>query len=242
MRTRQVLIGPVCALLVAGLAPIGPAQAQGWGALPNGDLAYTADYSTTGSFFCSGQYLLPGSCTNVANGITITNGAASATFLFMGTSGTMVASTNGSALIPMIIGRIETSFAGSGAFAFPSVQSPANPLATLSVGISLAGGGSATWRSGFINETGLAEIPRNCCSGVGINERIGIPQTPLRPGGSGLVIHDFTTPVLSSTGGGVQQLSALPSVVPEPSTWALLGTGLLTLGAIAARRRKRADA
>jgi hypothetical protein len=35
----------------------------------------------------------------------------------------------------------------------------------------------------------------------------------------------------------------LPSVViPEPSTYALLGTGLLTLGGIAARRRKRAEA
>jgi hypothetical protein len=32
------------------------------------------------------------------------------------------------------------------------------------------------------------------------------------------------------------------STVPEPSTWALLGTGLLTLGGITARRRKRADA
>jgi hypothetical protein len=32
------------------------------------------------------------------------------------------------------------------------------------------------------------------------------------------------------------------AVVPEPSTHALLGTGLLTLGSIAVRRRKRADA
>jgi hypothetical protein len=31
------------------------------------------------------------------------------------------------------------------------------------------------------------------------------------------------------------------STVPEPSTWALLGTGLLTVGGIAARRRKRVD-
>jgi hypothetical protein len=31
------------------------------------------------------------------------------------------------------------------------------------------------------------------------------------------------------------------AVVPEPSTWSLLGTGLLTLGGIAARRRQRAE-
>ena len=29
-----------------------------------------------------------------------------------------------------------------------------------------------------------------------------------------------------------------PAVVPEPSTWALLGTGLLSIGGMAARRRR----
>jgi hypothetical protein len=142
----------------------------------------------------------------------------------------------------MSIGRIETSFAGSGPFTFPFTQSPGNPLAYLSVGISLAGTGGGRWSSGFINEFGLAEIPRNCCAGFAGYVAVGIVQTPRRPGGSLLSIHDFTTPVLSSTSSAVQELSALPSVVPEPSTYVLLGTGLITLGSIAARRRKRAEA
>ena len=37
-------------------------------------------------------------------------------------------------------------------------------------------------------------------------------------------------------------IESVPTVTPEPSTWALLGTGLLSLGTLAARRRKRAGA
>ena len=32
--------------------------------------------------------------------------------------------------------------------------------------------------------------------------------------------------------------TGMPTVVPEPSTWAMLATGLLGLGVVAARRRK----
>ena len=205
-------------------------------------MAYSAGYSTSGSFLCSGQYVLPGSCASVADGITITNGSASATFRFFGASGTLVASTNPSALTPIGIGRIETSFAGSGPFTFPFTQSPnGNPIARLSVTVSVAGSGARIWNSGFLNPSGLIEIPRNCCEGASDDLLYGIEQTPRRPGGSALVIRQFTRPVLSSTSGAVQQLSAVPSVIPEPSTYALLGTGLLSLGGIAALRRKRAE-
>ena len=39
--------------------------------------------------------------------------------------------------------------------------------------------------------------------------------------------------------GSVQTVLLQVTAVPEPGTWALLGTGLLALGGVAARRRRR---
>jgi hypothetical protein len=42
--------------------------------------------------------------------------------------------------------------------------------------------------------------------------------------------------------GGTQGIALTATTVPEPGTWALLGTGLLAVAGVAAGRRRRSDA
>jgi hypothetical protein len=64
-------------------------------------------------------------------------------------------------------------------------------------------------------------------------------------GYSGCLYREGMDPLCDIDGWGqispVRLLEVSPLIAPEPSTWALVGTGLLSLGGLAARNRKRAS-
>ncbi|MGH7694083.1 MAG: hypothetical protein ACRENH_03840, partial [Gemmatimonadaceae bacterium] len=66
-------------------------EGQGWVTLPNGELGYITDLTTTGFFQCGDPFFMIGSCQVVGNSITLGSGGSFMTMTFQGLSQTITA-------------------------------------------------------------------------------------------------------------------------------------------------------
>ncbi|MEO6447047.1 MAG: PEP-CTERM sorting domain-containing protein [Gemmatimonadaceae bacterium] len=217
----------VVALLLGGHA-----NAQGWVQMPNGTLSYVTNYVTTGVFTCGTHRAFVGKCLASGNSVTVRNSTTSATFTYNGVNAVMVAPSTTARRFSL--GSISTSVTGppNG----PIINSPARRIFNLSIAISPF---NPTLQSVYFG-MGFVSSGRNL-QGVTNFSSLPILRLPKPPGHATYSIAPMgklTYPTLDLNETD-KLLSAQVSVAPEPVSMLLVATGLLGVGGMARRRRKR---
>ena len=228
-------ISSLMTLLVLGSASTA-AKAQGWIKMPNGSLAYVADYTTTGIFSCGNPRFILGKCLAMGNSVTVWKGNSSATITYTGVNQTLVAPSTRSRTIEL--GNLQTTFSGAGPKLFPSLSSSIYRLFYLGVGITTT---SPMVSTGYVN-FGFATRPRGLVSYTGgvSTTRFAVAPPPPPATYSGMPLGGLSYPLLE-TNEEIHDITARVSVAPEPATLALIGSGLLGVLGLARRRAMRRD-
>lgn len=243
---RRLAQSLVRSLALAAAVP-SLAAAQVWGVDATGNPTFTTDYVVSGTWFCGMSGVAPGTlpdevlygpgggCAANGNQVTITHGTASLTATFNGFSGPITSFARRTP--PVSIGTLTSVVGGVGPFTFPDpTQFEDAPRVYLNLLIARPGlpGGPGGVRIGYLLAGGTL-------TPWGANPAYREFGTINPNGRHGSVIFgEFSGWALDATRQGPQSVYAVTSLIPEPSTWALFGTGLLALGAVARRRRVRA--
>lgn len=225
----------VVAIAVLGLQA-SPAGAQGWIRLPNGELGYQTDYTSTGMFSCTSYFVTRGACQVNGSSVTLSNGGNSLTLTYHGHNTTVVAS-NQTTRTP--IGWIEKSYTGSGPFIFPATATPGAYYLRFWITIQTIAPLAAmgTWNGGYMMYNNNLH-PINCCDGATTDFTLPVTAPPPPATYGGLAFYRFSNPAFSLDNGPMY-FDASVSVTPEPATLVLMATGLAGTLAAVRRRRKR---
>lgn len=205
-----------------------------WVSLPHGEAGYIVNYSTSGTFRClAAERYDTGSCQASGNEVTLFDGAGgSATFTFTGTRGSTVAANYAQSIQ---MGAFTSSVTGD--FAFPLLGGDSWSYFVFAGALQLDPDRPQiySWGGGyFLRGDALRDSQHNFGFGPQIAFR-------LPPGGGAygmLVVSGLDLPSLRP-GMRPYTLVGHHAIVPEPTTVALLGGGLLALGAVGAVRRRR---
>ncbi|MCC6773006.1 MAG: PEP-CTERM sorting domain-containing protein [Gemmatimonadaceae bacterium] len=222
----------VCAATMAAGLSGTTLQAQGWQRLPNGELGYRTDYTSTGFFACNQWFITRGACRVNGSSVTLTNAGNSLTLTYHGYS-TSVLATAHSKTTP--IGYIEKSFTGSGPFIFPRTRTPNAYYVNFWIAVSTVTPvmSSGIWNGGYLlGQNGLKAV------NLSAHSKFLLPVSPPPSPATynGLASYDFTNPDVTLDNQRMY-FDANVSITPEPATIVLLGTGLV--GTFGAWRRRR---
>jgi hypothetical protein len=226
---RMALVG------VGSLALTPGADGQGWVTLPNGELGYILDYTTTGFFECGDPFFMIGTCHASGNTITLGSAAATLTLTFQGLSQS-VTSTNVARSVK--IGTVTKQFGGTGPFRFPTSTNANVPLFFFAIEITTSNplAAAGRWHSGYL-PLSRTVIPRSCCDYS--NTWIPFPVVPPPAGFTyGAVYFDNIVGTTLTVEADPMQLTGTTGIVPEPGTLWLTATGLAGVLTCAARLRQ----
>ncbi len=211
----------VLALAFVMLMTAAVVHAEPFTILPGGDLVFNTSVSATGSFTCGSLV----SCTGSGSSITLQSGGGTATFSFTGVSTSFAA---GNMTVPVTLGTFADSTTAG--FSLPDL----NPnvglftfMLTLSHSSPVVASASLAWQ---FNES----FKR---FGEG-NTYLQLPTGPQPPQYhyTEIIYTMRLFPTFTLPLNGSKDIVADVGVVPEPTTMALAGTGLI---AAFVRRRKR---
>ncbi len=237
MRASRLLVRglPLTAALI--LAP--ELEGQGWVKLPNGEMAYITDMTTTGFFQCGDPFYLIGSCNVSGNSITLGSGGAFMTLTFQGIS-QIITATNVSQQVHL--GSVTKTFSGTGPFLFPTSTNMNVPLFFVYMHLATSSPlvRSGTWGAGYLPLSRTA-IPKSCCDYLPDVVEFSMDPSPPPFMYGGFVFDAFSGTTLTVTGEPMD-IYANVGIVPEPATIWLTGTGLVgVFAALRRRRRNRVD-
>lgn len=196
------------------------AQADPIVILPNGELAFTTSFTTSGTFNCT---LCTGSGTN---SVVFGSGANTLTLTFTGVNTTILVSGQS---MPVTVGQFEVVTSGSG-FVFPTPSNPNFFLVTLNLGISTTSptvGGTGITLFAFGGGTSLNFHPLN-------TNWASVPIGP-NPASFTFIVFTFPDVTVPNTDGTVPIVADV-SAVPEPASVLLLSSGLGLMLSFAKRR------
>jgi hypothetical protein len=206
------------------------APGQGWVAQPGGEAAYAFPYNTSALFTCALHAMALGSCSTAPGSITYARPAGSLTLTFTGSAGTHTATSAGQLVV---LGTLVPTFSGSGPFVVETSGFEWWPVFQMTV----TGTGMGDYRAlAFVQDGVLVLGP---ATGQPGHLTITPPPNPLGPSYPFVIVDLISSPVVTDATTGPVALTGYLGLVPEPSTYLMLGSGLLVLGGIGLRGRRR---
>lgn len=227
-----------CALTLSILAASAPLSAQGWALLPDGGWGYAHNLTTAGTFTCIGAaYYLPGGgCTASGNTLTLFTPNSSMTVIFTASTQTVVATNMRDR--DLVMGTFTKTFTGA-PFTLPGFASPYGSMFSFELLLSstqpITTSGSMRFEYPFSTGTSLqANFGES-----GRDYAVLFPTRAPSPITYGAIVYNTFVGVNLTFDAAPQTITSRVGLVPEPSTFALLATGILCLVGVRASRRSR---
>lgn len=231
MRTRTVLTGLTVTVMLGSLPTAARAE---WSTLPNGELGYSFDFTTSGFFTCATSTRFLDSCVASGNSIVLARNGATMTLTYTGVASSITASN---VMQATTLGTLSATFGGSGPFTPLLSPTTRAVLFRLWVDVETTVDGGTTRQfcramspreGGFVSYGGAY----GCASNISF----GLPETP-GPAEYDMVVFSSLPFYLTTYDAASYEYTANVSIIPEPASMILLGTGLLGIGGVGFRRR-----